>query len=287
VHLTGTETDSSALGTALLIARLFEGHLECFYFRMDMGAIVRTTAGMPLEPAGAIPKTLNRLQVEDMERANNAREAFERFCETERLTRAEKPSDAKGVSAVWRECAGVVRDRIIGKGRFHDLVVVSRKSKTFVGLTPADLGAVVFGCGRPVVIAPQMAPTHIAKKVAIAWKDTAEAARAVSAATPFMSRTAHAVILSAGEDNQDAMECVRCAEEMADNIRWHNCPVGVKYLLPGGRRESDTILEAARDAGADLLVSGAYGHSRMRETIFGGFTQRLLEGADLPVFLFH
>lgn len=287
VHMTGTEADAAALGTGLQIARLFDGHLECLRVGMDAGALVGMSASVAMAPAGTISNMFKHLRMEDAERTKEARKTFDSFCEAERLKKAEKPTEAEGVTAAWRECMGNEKERIIAIGRFSDLVVVSRKSKMLIGLTPADLGAVVFGCGRPVVIASREAPKHIAQKVAIAWKDTAEAARAVAAAMPILSRAARAVILSANEESEEAMECLQRAEEMAENIRWHNCPVEVEYLVPGGRRESDTILEAARDARAGLLISGAYGHSRLQETIFGGFTERLLEGADLPVFLFH
>ena len=138
-----------------------------------------------------------------------------------------------------------------------------------------------------MVLSPAKPPAQIGRKIAIAWKDSAESARAVTAAAPILARAARTLVLTAGESSDEAFNCIECAEDIAESLRWHGHPVDAKYLVPGGRRESDAVLQEAYAAQADLLISGAYGHSRLRETVFGGFTQRLLENAGLPVFLFH
>jgi len=287
VQMTGTETDESALRTAFEIARKFDGHLECLRVRMDSGVMIRLTADAAMAPAGAIADTLKQLKGDDAERTENAQQTFEKFCALEGVTRTENPTVAAGVTAAWRACAGDEADRIAAKGRYHDLVVLARKSKAMVGLTPAELGAIVFTCGRPIVLAPVNPPKHVGQKIALAWKDTAEAARALTAAAPLLSRAPQLTVLSAGDESEDAMNCVECADSIAESLRWRGGHVDAKFLVPGGRRQSDTILDAAKAADADLLISGAYGHSRLRQIIFGGFTQRLLERTDLPVFLFH
>jgi len=68
---------------------------------------------------------------------------------------------------------------------------------------------------------------------------------------------------------------------------WHNASVAVQRLTPTGGAPADVLLKAAHDVEADLLVMGAYGHSRVREVVFGGFTRRILQVADLPVLMAH
>ena len=74
---------------------------------------------------------------------------------------------------------------------------------------------------------------------------------------------------------------------MVCHLQWHGLKCETLHVEPRGRDAYDAALEAARAAGADLLVAGAYGHSRLREVVFGGFTEGLLEDASLPVFVLH
>ena len=69
-------------------------------------------------------------------------------------------------------------------------------------------------------------------------------------------------------------------------LRWHGLNASTRHLQPGPAGAADTLLAAA-GAESGLVVMGAYGHSRMREWIFGGFTQRVLRGAEVPVVMMH
>jgi nucleotide-binding universal stress UspA family protein len=80
---------------------------------------------------------------------------------------------------------------------------------------------------------------------------------------------------------------VNCSDALVRQLDWHGFKARGHFILPAGRSVPDAVLETARTAGADLLVMAGYGHSRLREYIFGGFTRRILEGVDLPVLLFH
>jgi nucleotide-binding universal stress UspA family protein len=69
-------------------------------------------------------------------------------------------------------------------------------------------------------------------------------------------------------------------------LRWHGFPATMQRLCPSSDTPAETLLAAARDEAA-LLVMGGYGHSRLREWIFGGFTQRILRSAEIPVLIAH
>jgi nucleotide-binding universal stress UspA family protein len=120
--------------------------------------------------------------------------------------------------------------------------------------------------------------------VAIAWKDTPEAAHAVAAAMPFVRRATRVVILSVEED---AKSTEPSCERLRHAIRWQNPRVIVHHLQQDGRHPVETMLEGVATLGADLLVMGGYSHSRMREVVFGGFTRRVLKSAELPVLMAH
>jgi nucleotide-binding universal stress UspA family protein len=251
----------------------------------DPRAVMRASVAMA--SAAAVAETFNTLRREDELRTAQARESFEQFCRTEGLVLSEKPIEGEEVSAAWVEKTGIDVEQIVACTRYRDLLIMSRKSESHIGLTPAELGAAVLDVGRPVIIAPPGVPQHLHSKVGVAWKNSAEAARAVNAAMPLIERAAHIVIFSVNEDSDHATECIDCMEEIAESIRWHNSTVEVQYLVPGGRSVPQTLLEAAYDSNVDLLVTGAYGHSRLRELMFGGFTHRVLEETNFPVLLFH
>jgi nucleotide-binding universal stress UspA family protein len=77
------------------------------------------------------------------------------------------------------------------------------------------------------------------------------------------------------------------AERVAQQLRWHGLNIEAHYVIAGDHTVGDAIVKTARDNRADLIVSGAYGHSRLRELVLGGVTRDLLRESLLPVFLFH
>ena len=119
--------------------------------------------------------------------------------------------------------------------------------------------------------------------VAIAWKATPHAARALTAALPFLSMAKQIVVLTVDEDRRKPEEE---AERLMTGLRWHGIPVSVRHLQAGDQSGPETLLSAATEHAA-LLVMGGYGHSRLREWIFGGFTLNVLRAAAVPVLMAH
>ena len=113
---------------------------------------------------------------------------------------------------------------------------------------------------------------------------TPETARAVTAAMPFLSLVEQMVIMTVAEDETTIKE--EGAARLIANLRWDGFTASVRRLEPGAQGAAETLLAAARELGA-LLVMGGYGHSRLREWIFGGFTQRILRAAEIPVLIAH
>ena len=120
--------------------------------------------------------------------------------------------------------------------------------------------------------------------VVIAWNATSEAARAVTAAMPFLSIASRIVIMTVAEDETAIEE--EGAVRLMTGLHWHGFPVSVRRLDAGAQGAAETLIAAARDEAA-FLVMGGYGHSRLREWIFGGFTQRILREAEVPVLMVH
>ena len=167
-------------------------------------------------------------------------------------------------------------------GTTADLIVASRGSGDDAALR-SILEAVLLESGRPLLIPGAAAPAvMMAEKIAIAWKPTAEAARAVALAMPFLARTKEIVVMTVEEEEGRRDD----ADRLARSLAWHGLAATVERLTPGAHGAAETLL-AAVSTKAGLLVMGGYGHSRLREWVFGGFTQRVLADAPLPVLIAH
>ena len=289
-HLTGTDCDPSVLTTALQLVRPFAGHMECLRVAADPEALV--AQAMPFEMGmgmtSILADVLSKIEQQGDERTKRARLTMSEFCKAKDIAYADSPPGPGDVSAAWQERKGADDcDEVVAAARFHDLVVLAGGPER-TGRLPAELlGDVVIGAGRPVVLAPMNPSKEPIKTVAIAWKDTAEAARALTAAMPLLAKAQRIEILSANENDGQVSHCLDCSESVVQQLRWHGLNATTHFILPAGRSVPDAILETAHGLHADLLVMGGYGHGRLREFVFGGFTRRILNGADLPVFLFH
>jgi nucleotide-binding universal stress UspA family protein len=101
---------------------------------------------------------------------------------------------------------------------------------------------------------------------------------------PFIEAAEQVKILTVGEDEKTGEAT---SERLQRSLRWHNAATAVQHLDGGGRPPVEVLLETAKSIGATLLIMGGYSHSGLREVVFGGFTQRMLAGADLPVLMAH
>jgi nucleotide-binding universal stress UspA family protein len=232
--------------------------------------------------------TLPIIEQRARERTREARAHMEEFCKSQNIAVADGSPGPDGVSAAWRELSAADEwDSIVAESRFHDVVVLAGGPERTRQITEEGLGSIVLRSGRPVVLAPERPMSKPIKNIAIAWKTGAETARAVTAAMPLLSQANRIDVLSANESDLGATGCVECCDRVVRQLRWHGLNAYSHFIIPAGRTAPDAILETARDYDANLVVMGAYGRSRMRELIFGGFTQHILHGAALPVLLFH
>lgn len=289
-HLTGTDCDASVLATAFQFVRSSAGHMDCLHVVADPAAFL--AQAVPFEGGMGMTSLLadvvDTVERQGAERTKRARQAMSEFCKARDIAYADCAPGPGDVSAAWREHkAADDCDALIAAARFHDLVILAGGPERTGRLPPELVGDIVIGAGRPVVLAPQNLKNAPIQTVAIAWKDTPEAARALTAAMSILAKAQRIEILSANENDGEVSHCLNCSESVVQQLRWHGLNATTHFILPAGRSIPDAILETARGLHADLLVMGGYGHGRVREFVFGGFTRRILDGVDLPVFLFH
>ncbi len=282
VPATGFATDTAVFATALLAAKPFGAHIEFLHTRLDVTEMVVAMSAGGIGGGGAVQSVVDKLESDARDQEQKAWGNFTAFCERSNLPTG-------GAAPGGGLCADMVVETgnegawVAEYGRFADLVVVGRKREG-EDVAMDVLEAALMDTGKPLLIAPETAPTSLLGTVVIAWKDTPEAARAVASAMPLIDKAERVVIMTVGEGDDAPDES---GERLRRALRWHNAATTVQTLNRDGRHPVDALLSAAKTAGATLLVMGGYSHSRLREVVFGGFTQRVLNGADLPVLMAH
>lgn len=147
--------------------------------------------------------------------------------------------------------------------------------------------AVIFGSGRPTLVVPEAPASGLIdlNRVLVAWDFSRAAARAVSDATPILEKAHEVRILTV--TNEKAISSRRSPSELAKNLSRHGIDVIVEEVDAAGRAIGEILAARTASCRADLLVMGAYGHSRFREFILGGATRSILTGPPIPVLFSH
>ncbi len=162
-----------------------------------------------------------------------------------------------------------------------DLVVVGRGDDGNP-LMSVDPGDAVMQLGRPVLVVPPGVDHLDVRCVAIGWKNTREARRAVRDALPFLERTSHVVVLSI-DDGHGAAD----TRDVIGFLQAHDVHATAVQKDAYGAGTAEALVDAASEHGADLIVTGGYGHGRLREWAFGGMTRALLAGCPVCCLMSH
>jgi nucleotide-binding universal stress UspA family protein len=285
VPMNGSDQDTVALGTAIAVAELFESHLECA--RVSLAPELLVWEGDLIDVAGGAieGELVTHLEKKDRELTTKAQRTFKRFCEAKKIAIADTPGPV-GVTARWQEMRGHPVPNLVAEARFHDLVVVARDLLMETDPASDFVGDMVLGSGRPVLLARHEAPPVLGRSIAIAWKNTPEAARAVTAAMPLLGQAETVHVLSTNDGSESDNVYINSSLRLATNLRWNGCKAVQHHVEPKGN-PAQAVLAHARALGADLFVTGGYGHSRAREVVFGGFTHVILRDSPLPVLMAH
>jgi nucleotide-binding universal stress UspA family protein len=282
ISLTGQPGDARALDAGFSLARASDAHADCLHVRFDPVVVAARTSAFDVPGIDASRPFLDALEREDKQRTEAAKKAFDEACRTHGMTVSRTPS-AAGASAAWVELTGDEYADTIAEARYRDILVADRAAE----FGEDSLGAIAVACGRPVLVPASSGNTAFGRTIAIAWKDSAEAARAVTAAMPMLAEANRVIVICADETGNAAAARLKAAERLAHQLRWHGIKGEGRIVVPGGRATAAAVIEEAATLCADMVVMGAYGHSRAREIVFGGVTRDVLKAAALPVLLCH
>jgi len=280
VGASGGSASDGAIALACRLAKRFGAHLQGYHVKTDPTEIIMAASagdvGMPTDGAW-----IDQMAEDAETLAAKTQAAFLAAAAGHGLTEAGAPSQS-GPTVGWQAEIGRAAQLVAARARFFDLVVLGRSERVVDHPSTDVIEETLLSSGRPVLLAPAVVPAVLGETVAIGWDGSVPSVHGVAAALPVLREAKRVVILTVG-DKPEADVAAACAY-----LRWHGIACsGETVPVVSGVGHGEQLLAAARDAGADLLVMGAFGHTAWRELLFGGATRTVVESSMLPVMLTH
>ena len=174
---------------------------------------------------------------------------------------------------------------LASESRTADLFIATRPYGHYNGHAEA-LEQVLFNSGRACLFLPPVGTPRPFDTVVVGWRNSREAARAVSEARPILEKAKKVVIAMATEDSSPENEGAMPGADISRYLTRHGCDVELSELSKWSN-VGEALLNEAERTSADLLVIGGYGHSRFREWVLGGATRDILTRSEIPVLIAH
>jgi nucleotide-binding universal stress UspA family protein len=278
VHLDNGPRSEIRLAIAAGLARRSGAQLTGVYVVDIPSAEFFYGAAMPLAAGGA-ERVVDQIRAEALAAAEPVEAAFNELLQRE------------GLEGGWRLVEGNLPATVALHARYVDLTVLGQANpyehRDGAGLDAVAV-ATVMGSGRPVLAVPFAGefPT-LGERVLVAWNASREAARAVNDALPLLREAKAVTVLAVNPKRGINGHGDVPAADIALHLARHGVHAEAAHTVATDIPDGEALLSYAADISADLIVSGAYGHSRARELVFGGVTRTLLAEMTAPVFLSH
>lgn len=258
------------------VIKTLSGKMNCHFVGLYVIPAIQIYPGASMQTTTQV---YDGVQKYYQDHAGEVKAKFEKLVATEGLNAEWRKVKSKGTS---------IAEEVIHHGIISDMVVIPQSQRDDgEGLGDGFAEQVVMESGRPVLIIPSYGDfPDFGKSVLVAWNGTREAARAVFDSQPLMAH-ADKVDISWLNPDKTGDDMDLPGAELAVVLARHNIDVVVEAIPTGGLAAGEALLSHSADIGADLLVMGAYGHSRLREFVFGGATRTILASMTLPVLMSH
>ncbi|HKJ60377.1 MAG TPA: universal stress protein [Hyphomicrobiales bacterium] len=213
--------------------------------------------------------------------------AGEKLAEMQKRTQDIVEDHARGfpeVASAFASGAEPISQAVRHGARLADIVVLGRGKAYDSGYWREIRDAALFESGRPVLLVPPDGVTEQNfDRVVIAWKESIEATRAITAAQPFLTKAKEVYLTTIGKDHkvQDTLL------DFEQYLQLHYANVQSETIAPSSDDIGKTLLDYCEAKGGAMLVMGAYSHWRWREQLFGGVTEYMLQNANVPVLMAH
>ncbi len=272
----GDDNANAPLELAFTVAGRFGSYVEGLFVRQPPPLVSGEGITIPGD-------YITELEEEARQASERARERFTKLMADKGIPMGDVRSAADGPSAGWQDAEGF-ESRVVGEyGRLFDLIVVGCASRPSAGENDAVCEAALFDSGRPVLLAPGEPPKTLGETVVVAWNGSTETARTIGLGMPFLQGAGRVVVLTVEGSTVPGPG----PDQVADHLVRNGIKAEARTAQMAGRSSGEAILDECRSIGTDLLLKGAFTHSRLRQMIFGGATSHILAHADLPVFMAH
>ena len=266
----------SALGASWLVAERFASYVEALF-------VMRPPQIFDGEGIALAGSYMTQLKDEERRLAESAHKRFQSVIESRGVSVVDVATEADGVTAGWRETEGLEGQVVGDYGRLFDLIVIGRNfGQPWIDWS-VMCEAALFETGRPVLVAAAQTPSSIGERVVVAWNGSTETARCIALSMPFLER-ADAVLVLTVEGWQVPGPS---GDQVTAHLRRNGISATAKHVDSGSRSVGEAILDETKEFNADLIVKGAYTHSRLRQLVFGGATRHLLHNTPIPLFMAH
>lgn len=281
VPVTGHRECEAAINASMLLAKRFGSHVVGLHVKGNpLGRLPFIEESLALR---GINREFENLRRNVWHTEDAARTQFETSRQQHAVPVAEAPRPRSKATASFQITARRSANTLSETARIFDLVVMPATGANNNEDPLQSLKGVLIDSGRPVLVAPENLPSTIGERIFIAWNRSAQSARAVAAAGVFIDTASWITIGHVGTGAKTGP----AAEELAYSLSWRGIEADLCHIEPEGTPVGELLLKHVEKLGSDLLVMGAYSHSRMRELILGGVTQHVLRNASVPVLMVH
>ncbi len=265
-----------AVEAAYRVAVRFESYVEGVYCRQLMPIIAGEGITLPGD-------YLAEFEEEGRLQAERAASTFKTLLEERGIPFGTLEEYSGTTQAGWSDMVGTGPAGIGEYARLFDLSVVTRNESEATADWKTTVEAVLFESGRPVLVVGDWVPDALGERIVIAWNGSTEAARSVFNAMPFLVDSDDVVVVEV----EGGRVSGPTAAQVAQHLRQRGLAVQSETITKRGGSIGRAVLEFAETWNTDLLVKGAFTHSRLRQLVFGGATREILEGSPTPTLFCH
>jgi len=186
----------------------------------------------------------------------------------------------------WRSATDFPVDFVATQARAADLVIIAHRHVRDDPYHSLNPGAALLKMGRPVLTVPPGLESLEAQRVVVAWKDSRECRRALRDALPLLREAKEVFVIEASDEGSES-QAQKAVDDVCEYLVRHQVTIAAKSVARIQTTAAAELIRAAQTMQADLIVAGAYGHSRLEEWIFGGVTRELLQSAPICCLFSH
>ena len=284
VPVTGAPTDSIALETAFAAAKPFQAHVEALFVHPNPRDVTSFVySGAPIAPQ-VIQSVIDGQQKIADDAALTVRATLVAVAKDVGAKLVATPAKSDGFSCSLHKRFGFIPHLVAHAARFSDLAVFKPATADERPEFLSAIAETLTSTRKPILLAAAKAPQEFARHVVIAWDGSDAAARAASAALPYLEKASRVEVLTVVPHGAKR---IPDADALKAYLAVHGVEASDRAVPQEYESVATSLMRSAAKTGADLVVMGGYGHSHLRETLFGGVTLDVLNEHALPVFLVH